>query len=116
MKNGDNVEISRLGPGDAFGESGVLAGIPMQVAITTITSVVLYRLDKADLTPVLQARPEVGSGMCRLLSERKESNDALARMPDMSDVNRMGLLQWLQDKMRALHHVGLNDQRRETAS
>jgi len=104
-QNGENVEVARLGPGDAFGESGVLAGIPMQVAITTMTGAVLYRLDKTDLTPILQARPEVGSGMCRLLSEHKESNDALARMRVPLDAQKVGILQWLQAKMHALHHM-----------
>ncbi|AQV98212.1 mechanosensitive ion channel protein MscS [Cupriavidus necator] len=116
LQNGENKEIARLGPGDAFGESGVLAGIPMQVAIGTVTGAALYRLDKADLTPVLRARPDVGSEMCRLLSQHKESSDVLAQMRVMPDVKRMGLLQWLQDKMRALHQVGSKDQRQEKTS
>lgn len=116
LQDGENKEIARLGPADAFGESGLLAGIPMRVAIETITGAVLYRLDKADLTPVLQARPEVGARMCRLLSEHTASSDALARLPGIPDAPKTGILQWLQDKMRALHQVGPKDPRREITS
>ncbi|MGO4331071.1 mechanosensitive ion channel family protein [Cupriavidus sp. M-11] len=104
-RGGERVETARLGPGDTFGEFGVLAGIPMQVTIEAITSVVLYRLEKTDLTPILQARPEVGSRMCNLLSQRKESNDTLAKMRVAPEAQKTSILQWLQAKMHALHDM-----------
>ncbi|MGO4155225.1 mechanosensitive ion channel domain-containing protein [Cupriavidus sp. YAF13] len=101
----ERVETARLGPGDAFGEPGVLAGIAMQVTIEAITGVVLYRLDKSDLTPVLQSRPEVGSQMCQLLSKRQESNNAFGNVQPSAHAGKSSVLQWLQDKMHSLHHL-----------
>jgi len=103
-RDGHPAEINRLGPGDALGEPGVLAGIAMNVTIEAVTDAVLYRLDKADLTPVLQSRPEVGSQMCQLLSQRRESGQALGDIKPPSTV-KTGVLQWLQDKMHSLHHL-----------
>jgi len=101
---GQPLEINRLGPGDALGEPGVLAGIAMDVTVEAITPAVLYRLDKADLTPVLQSRPEIGRKMCQLLTRRRESGQMLAsaRPPQ---AGKTSILQWLQDKMQSLHHL-----------
>ena len=103
VQDGRTVEINRLGPGDALGESGVLAGIPMDVTIEAVTNVVLYRLDKVDLTPILQSRPEVGAHMCQLLSERREGQPPGNIKPPPA--SKMGILQWLQNKMRSIHHL-----------
>jgi len=56
----EKIEIARLGPEDSFGESGVLSGVPMSVDITAMSRVLVYRLDKEDLSPLLKKRPELG--------------------------------------------------------
>src|SRR5262249_33524144 len=43
-------ELLRLGPGDHFGEIGMLTGEASQVSITALTRAVVYELAKADLT------------------------------------------------------------------
>ena len=104
LRDGQPAEINRLGPGDALGEPGVLAGIAMDVTIVAVTHAVLYRLEKADLTPILQSRPEVGTQMCQLLSQRRESGQNLANIKPPA-TSKVGILQWLQDKMRSIHHL-----------
>lgn len=104
LRDGQPAETSRLGPGDALGEPGVLAGIAMDVTIEAVTDAVLYRLDKADLTPILQSRPEVGTQMCQLLSQRRESDRALAIIQP-PPASKVSILQWLQDKMHGMHHL-----------
>jgi len=104
LRDGQPAEINRLGPGDALGEPGVLAGIAMDVTVEAVTDAVLYRLDKADLTPILQSRPEVGTQMCQLLSQRRESGQTLASLKP-PPASKVGILQWLQDKMHSIHHL-----------
>ena len=48
----------RLGPGDHFGETGVLTGGPSAVTIITLTPAMIYELAKEDLGSVLEANPE----------------------------------------------------------
>lgn len=104
---GKLAEVARLGPGDPFGESGVLAGVPMSATIKAITPAILFRLEKADLTPLLQARPEVGAEMCRLLSRRQSVDLALGEPVESIPRSESGLLHWLTEGMRRLHSLTL---------
>jgi small-conductance mechanosensitive channel/CRP-like cAMP-binding protein len=101
----EKVEIARLGPEEAFGESGVLAGLPMTVDITALSRVVLYRLDKEELSPLLKARPELGHSMCRLLSTRQDYSRTFTehQVPEVKAEG--GLLQWLREGMQRLHEL-----------
>src|SRR5476651_644827 len=99
------VESARLGPGDSIGEAGVLAGLPVQAQVTALTRAVIYQLDKADLTPLLKSRPEIGQQMCHLLSQQQDSLRKLnTEIPVPVDGERT-LLDWLRDGMRKLHEL-----------
>ncbi len=61
-RNGDvEVEVLRLGPGDHYGEIGVLTDKPSTATIIALTPVTLYELAKAELGRIVEARPEVHS-------------------------------------------------------
>lgn len=99
------LEIARLGPEEAIGESGVLSGVPMTVDVVTLTRVVLYELDKSDLTPVLKKRPELGHAMCQLLSKRQHYRELF--VPTIAPVpeTESGVFYWLREGMRKLHEL-----------
>jgi small-conductance mechanosensitive channel len=99
------VEPTRLGPGDAVGEAGVLAGLPARAKLTALTPTVVYRLDKTDLTPLLKRRPDIGHQMCQLLSERQDSLMKLGTVPVPEVVNERTFFDWLRDGMRKLHEL-----------
>ena len=54
----DEIEFLRLGPGDHFGEIGMLTGRPAEVTLKALVPVTTYELAKETLAPVLEARPE----------------------------------------------------------
>src|SRR5262249_7684006 len=56
---GGNVEVARRGPGDDIGVPAVLSGKPMSVTVLALTSGIVYELCKADITRILDARPEL---------------------------------------------------------
>jgi small-conductance mechanosensitive channel/CRP-like cAMP-binding protein len=99
------VESTRLGPGDSIGEAGVLAGLPVQAQITALTRAVIYRLDKADLTPLLKSRPDVGQEMCHLLSQRQDSLRKLNTEVPVPAGTEHTVLDWLREGMRKLHDL-----------
>jgi small-conductance mechanosensitive channel/CRP-like cAMP-binding protein len=101
----EKLEIARLGPGEAFGESGVLSGVPMTVDITAMTQVVVYRLEKEELTPLLKKRPELGQSMCRLLSRRQDYTQKFFHDDVQAVKTESGLFQWLRDGMQRLHEL-----------
>lgn len=106
-KDGGEVELRRLAPGDSIGQSGILAGVRTNVTVSALTRVVVFRLDKTALTPILARRPEVAREMCRLLSEHHETEKMLLASPVASDEDSGGLLQWIRDGVRRLHELTL---------
>ena len=61
-KDGGEIELRRLAPGDSIGQSGILAGVRTDVIVRALTRATVFRLDKAALTPILARRPEVAHG------------------------------------------------------
>ena len=73
-KNGRKVEVTRLAPGDYFGEVALLTGGPMSGEVTALTSVVIYEISKAALAPLLRARPGMAEELSESLAMRQLAN------------------------------------------
>jgi len=92
-----------LGPGDQFGEIGLLTGAPSNVKITALTPVLVYELAKEDLAPILQARPEISHELCRALARRRAAgrSTAGAEMDEVVPMHR--LTSWFADRLHRLY-------------
>jgi CRP-like cAMP-binding protein len=97
------VEVVRLGPGDTMGETGLLAGLPVQVKIVTLTRSVIYRLSKDDVTRLLRDSQEVTYRMCRLLSQRQDMLHKMAMKNAAHGDDEHTTFHWLLDKIHRLH-------------
>ena len=75
--NGGEKEWLRFGPGDYFGEMGLLAGKRTTANITALAPSTVYELAKADLRPVLEARPEIAQELSRAMAQRLEASGGL---------------------------------------
>ncbi|AUT75642.1 mechanosensitive ion channel protein MscS [Paraburkholderia hospita] len=106
-KDGVEIELRRLAPGDSVGQSGILAGLRTDVVVRALTRVTVFRLDKTALTPILARRPEVEKEMCRLLSEHHQTEKLLLASPANVDGSSGGLLQWIRDGVRRFHALTL---------
>ncbi|MDR5760837.1 mechanosensitive ion channel family protein [Caballeronia sp. LZ035] len=104
LEGAEQVGVGRLGPGDAIGETGLLAGHAARVTVTALTNTAVYRLQKDDLTPVLKANPEVAKLMCRQLSRRQKALDALGT-PTPAAHSEQSIFEWLVDGVRKLHDL-----------
>jgi small-conductance mechanosensitive channel len=98
-------EIARVGPGEAFGEAGLLAGLAMHVSISTVTPSVLYQLSKDDMTSFLKEHPEVAKQMCHLLAYRQNALGKLTSPIPAEQEKGHSVFQWLFDKVRHLHSL-----------
>lgn len=72
--NDRKVEVIRLGPGDYFGEVGLLTGEALNGDLTALTRVVIYEIDKAALWPLLTARPGLADELSESLVRRQLTN------------------------------------------
>jgi small-conductance mechanosensitive channel len=75
--NGTRVHVALLGPGQVFGERGLLTGEPRGATVTARTDLECYRLDKIGLEGVMHARPDIAEEMSRILTARVVELDAL---------------------------------------
>jgi CRP-like cAMP-binding protein len=66
-----DVETMRLGPGEYFGETGVLTGDVAPSKIVTLTRAVLYEISKDDLGPILKERPAIATELGQILARRE---------------------------------------------
>ncbi|PNG26164.1 mechanosensitive ion channel family protein [Methylocella silvestris] len=75
----DDRELTRLAPGDYFGEGGLLLGEPQQNALRAVTRAVVYEIGAADLAPMLRSRPGLSHQLGEALAQRRameQKNDA----------------------------------------
>ncbi|CAG9235222.1 Cyclic nucleotide-regulated small mechanosensitive ion channel [Paraburkholderia sabiae] len=98
------VEVTRLGPGDALGEAGLLAGMPARVTITALTAATVFQLKKDDLTPLLKDKPDVARLMCQMLSRRSDTLNKLGTPTPVAQ-SEQSVFQWLLDGMKKLHDL-----------
>ncbi|MEZ2353403.1 mechanosensitive ion channel domain-containing protein [Caballeronia sp. RCC_10] len=104
-------EIARVGPGEAFGEAGLLAGLAMQVSISTLTPSVLFQLGKDDMTSFLKDHPDVAKQMCQLLAYRQDKIGKLATPGPDEEKKGQSLFQWLLAKVWSVHSLDEDSRR-----
>lgn len=105
-RNGTEVELRRLVPGDAVGQSGILTGVSIPIKVRAIGKVVMVVLNKDALTPVLHDRPEVGQSMLDALLEYQSSvSERENEIPPEPPEQGKSMVQWLLDGMRRVHSL-----------
>ncbi len=72
-ESGDDSEVSRLGPGDFFGEMSLLTGAPRSANVVALTDGWVHELAKDDLAPIMKARPVLPHELGRVLAARQRS-------------------------------------------
>ncbi|MEM5310514.1 mechanosensitive ion channel family protein [Paraburkholderia sp. JHI869] len=98
-------ELARIGPGEAFGEAGLLAGLPMHVCITSLTPSVLFEIGKDDMTAFLKEHPEVAKQLCQLLAYRQDKIAKLTTALPAEEEQGHSLFEWLFGKVRNIHSL-----------
>ena len=74
---GDTARVAELGPGDFFGEMGLMTGEPRAATIIARTAVDAYRLDKAAFQEVIRSRPEIAEDVSSVLAQRRTELEAV---------------------------------------
>jgi CRP-like cAMP-binding protein len=99
------MELLRLGPGDHFGEIGMLTGAASTARFSALVPATVYELAKADLTPILEARPPVAQELCRALA-RRQAVAQLSTSPELDEsVPKHRLTDWFSDRIHRLYNV-----------
>jgi CRP-like cAMP-binding protein len=70
---GDSADMATLGPGDVFGEIGVLTGEPRTATVTAVDEVWVMRLGADEVRAVIRDHPEITGDLMRLGLKRSEA-------------------------------------------
>ena len=99
------IELLRIGPGDHFGEIGMLTGAPATAKISALMPATVYELAKDDLSPLLEARPEVAQELCRALARRQAAGQLVASTELAEAVPANGLTTWFSARLHRLYDL-----------
>lgn len=77
--NGDHVLLAQLGPGDVFGELGLLDGAPRSATVRAVTDLTLLGLSRDSFHAFLRQRPDVAIDLLQLMGARQRASTATIR-------------------------------------
>ncbi|KAA1176517.1 mechanosensitive ion channel [Rhizobium tropici] len=75
------IELTRLSPGDCFGEEGVLTGAELPGSVKALTFVVAYEITQDRLAALMHDRPALADELGLILSRRLEAERLQTREP-----------------------------------
>jgi small-conductance mechanosensitive channel/CRP-like cAMP-binding protein len=99
------IELMRIGPGDHFGEIGMLTGTPAVAKISALIPSTVYELAKEDLSPILEARQEVSQELCRALARRQAAGQLTASTELAEAVPANRLTTWFSERLHRLYDL-----------
>jgi hypothetical protein len=100
-KSGE-TELLRFGPGDVFGEIGLLTGASCGASVTALAPSTVYELAKRDLAPVLEARPQIAQELSRALAQQQNAGRALAVVERDESEEKGRLSTWFSERIHEL--------------
>lgn len=63
--------VGTLGPGEVFGEMGMMTGAPRRATVAARTDVACYRLDKSAFAAIVRGRPDIAESISKILYARQ---------------------------------------------
>ena len=74
VRSDDGIErhVARLGPGDFFGEIGLMLGISRTATVRAVKDTDCWRLDKTAFLDILQNRPAIAEQLSHAMARRRD--------------------------------------------
>ncbi|MDD1016081.1 mechanosensitive ion channel family protein [Pseudomonas rubra] len=95
IRSGDKLlEAGRMGPGEVLGVEGLLDGDNSIAEFRSLTSCVLYRIDKHDVRSCLEQRDEIKAALSKLQRFRQQASQSLL-LQKPAAIKKGGFLSWL---------------------
>jgi CRP-like cAMP-binding protein len=103
--SGGEMELLRFGPGDTFGEIGLLTGASCGASVTALSHATVYELAKKDLAPILEARPQIAHELSRALAQQQAAGRVLATA-ELDKTEAKGRLStWFSERIHKLFEL-----------
>ncbi|MDR0241707.1 MAG: mechanosensitive ion channel [Burkholderia sp.] len=98
-----DAEVRRMAPGDAIGQSVVLAGTRLHATVRAVTAVTAHQLRSEDLASLIDRKPELGRLMCESVTEHIATEERMLIPPAEKTHASFSLMTWLEKEMKRLH-------------
>jgi signal-transduction protein with cAMP-binding, CBS, and nucleotidyltransferase domain len=98
-------ELLRLGPGDHFGEFGLLARAASGAKTTALAPSIVYELTKDDLAPILAARHEIAQELSRALARRQAAGRSIVPADIGKAEPTAALSRWFSERIHRLFEL-----------
>jgi small-conductance mechanosensitive channel len=103
-KDGDSeTELSRLSPGDYFGEAGLFTGSGEPGTVKAMTFAVVYEVGQAALAKLMHDRPSIADEISVTLSRR--AKHVTTGIGDENAAESMRSVAWLVGRIRSVFEV-----------
>jgi CRP-like cAMP-binding protein len=102
-KEGDTeIELSRLSPGDYFGEGGLFAGQGEPGTVRAMTFAVVYEVGQAAMAKLMHDRPGIADEISMTLSRRAKRTTGVT---DHVEDSSMRSVAWLVNRIRSVFEL-----------
>ncbi|WP_175978543.1 mechanosensitive ion channel family protein [Burkholderia sp. BCC1047] len=98
-----DVEVRRMAPGDAIGQSVVLAGTRLHATVHAVTAMTVHQLRSEDLSALIGRKPALGRLMCEALTDHIATEERMMIPPVEKAHAGFSLIGWLEKEMKRLH-------------
>jgi small-conductance mechanosensitive channel len=109
VRDGRDVELRRMSPGDSIGQSTILVGAKIDGKMRALTAVTMLVLSKETLTPILQEHPEIARRMCGLLARQVEIDESIFGRQPAIPGQSADFTDWLLERLQLLHDFIIRD-------
>jgi CRP-like cAMP-binding protein/small-conductance mechanosensitive channel len=72
---GKSIAVASIWPGDIVGEMSLLTGAPRSADVFSATSALMIKIEKDDISPVLERRPQLIQNISDVLAQRAAHNE-----------------------------------------
>lgn len=86
--DGTRRPVATLGPGNVFGEMGLMTGEPRTATVTARTDVECYRLDKEGFEGIIRSRPQIAEEMSSVLAARSLGLKSVTDLAETTSTGR----------------------------
>lgn len=90
-KTDGNVEVTRLGAGNIFGEMALLTGEPRSTNVVALSRTIVYEITKDHIANYINSNPEISKNLSEVLANRKVEREAHLNQVIVSETEKTSI-------------------------
>lgn len=101
-KEGEQIEVARLGAGNFFGEMALLTGEERTATVIALTDTYLFEITKEDIAGLMAEQPEVSELISKILTQRQMATKSQMNVQHDVKIEEDAVYRKLLDKIEGV--------------